>query len=253
MKLFPLFAAIAFALPGGAFGEDAQPASIYKLKNAAAAEVAQSLTAHAAHQKLEVTVVAEPVSNRLVVIGDAAAQKRVADLLTALDQAPSMVVVAMMIVEAPADFAKDSGLGDGDKWVLTPREARMLTAAIRREKEKGRMDVLSRPMLHLTDNRTGMVQIGNESEYYSILTTLRLSPKGDSVSLKIEAQFTKAKAGSTAPGDTVTPVAYKGIDSTECAESIPTGGTLVVRCARREPGKDAKDIFLIMVPAAVEK
>ena len=253
MKLRPVFVAIVFALPGGAFGQEAQPASVYKLKNVAASDVAQSVTTHAVQQKLEVTVVAEPVSNRLVVIGDAAAQKRVAGLLAALDQPLPMVVVAMIIVEAPADFAKDSGLGDGDKWVLTPREARMLTAAIRREKEKGRMDVLSRPILHLTDNRTGFMQIGNEGEYYSIHTTPQLSPKGDSVSLKIQAQFTKAKAGSTAPGETVTPVAYKGIDSTECAESIPTGGTLVVRCVRRESGKEARDIFLIMVPTAVEK
>lgn len=249
----PFLVAIVFALPGNAFGQETQPASVYKLKNVAAADVAQSVTAQALQQKLEVTIVAEPVSNRLVVIGDAAAQKRVAGLLAVLDQAPPKVIVAMMIVEAPADFAKDSGLGDGDKWVLTPREARMLTTAIRREKEKGRMGVLSRPVMHLTDNQTRFMQIGDEGEYYTIHTTPHLSPKGDSVSLKIQAQFTKAKPGSTPPGETVTPVAYKGIDSTECAESVPTGGTLVVRCARRESGKEARDIFLIMVPTAVEK
>ena len=80
-----------------------------------------------------------------------------------------------------------------------------------------------------------------------------LTPTGDSVLLKIEAQSTKVKAGSPASGEKTPSVAYKAIGTTDCVESVPMGGTLVVRGGRRRSDQVARDIFLIIVPTAVEK
>ena len=161
MNLRHLSMILMFGLTGSAFGQDAQPATVYKLRNVAAADVAKSVTGYAAQKKLTVTVVAEPVTNAVFVSGDAEQQKRVVELMTSLDKQLPTVLVSAMVVEVPLGFAEDAGLGDGDKWVLTARETKMLVAAIHREKSAKKK---SEPKMIVTDNKLAFFRCGSEFE-----------------------------------------------------------------------------------------
>ena len=80
---------IALSLTGNPAPAPVPPtATVHKLRNVAAADVAQAVTAFAAQKKLSVAVVAEPVSNTVFVAGDAAAHKTVTGIVAALDAPP---------------------------------------------------------------------------------------------------------------------------------------------------------------------
>lgn len=245
---------LAFGLTGAAYGQG-QPATVYKLRNAAAADVVKTLGADAGVKKLSETMVAEPVTNSLFVAGDAAAQKRIAELIAALDKALPSIQVTMVVLDAPADFAKDVGLGEGDKWVLTPRESAMLSAAIRREKQSGGIDVLSRPQLLLTDNQTGFYEVFSGLESVAIRTTPRISPKGESILMRVASQFTKAQAVPVTIGDPASkpvPLIEHSSQSTEATESVPTGNTLVIKAVlHKSKDKEVRGIYLILTPTVV--
>lgn len=250
-----LLVLLAFGLPGGAYGQEAQPATVYKLRNVAAADVVKTLAADAGLKKLNTTMVAEPVTNSLFVSGDAASQKRVTELLAGLDKQLPSVHAVSVVFEAPAEFAKDIGLGEGDKWVLTPREAAMFSVAMRREKQDGKVDVLSRPHLHLTDNQTGFFEVFNGLESFVIRATPRISPKGDSILLRVESEFTKAHAVPVTLGDPSSkpvPLIAHDTQSSQVTEGVPTGNTLLVRAVlRKSQNKELRGLFLVMTPTVV--
>ncbi len=218
-------------------------AAVHRLRFVAAADAAAALNAFALRQNLSVIVAPEPVSNTVLVDGDPAGRKRVAAILAALDKEPPTVVVRMLIMRAPAGFAEEVGLGEAGeaKWVLTPREVRMLTAAIRGAKEHGGIDVLSRPQLMLTDNQTGFFQVGQQpapgpgptavTDGLVTRVTPRISPDGGSVLLRVETQFSKVNPAPVVLGDGAqAPVI--DTQAIQTTESVPNGGTLVVRGAR---------------------
>ena len=101
----PLLLLLAIGFVGPAFGQEAQQASVYKLRNAAAADVVKALSADAAVKKLNPTIVAEPRTNSVFVAGDAASQKRIAELLTALDKPSPSVQSTMVVLDASSEFA----------------------------------------------------------------------------------------------------------------------------------------------------
>src|SRR6185437_9974677 len=172
----------ALALCGPAVAQSTKPeASVHKLRNIAAADAASALTAYVDKNKLPVAVVAEPISNCVMLAGEAAPIQQVARLLASLDKQPPMVVVKMIVMDAAAGFAEDTGLAEGAEthWVLTPREARMLTGAIRSGKERGKVDVLSHPQLVVANNNTGVVQMGSaETSGLTARVTPRIGSDG---------------------------------------------------------------------------
>lgn len=154
----PVAADMIQAAPAGA-------SLVYKLRNAAAADVADALTKFCCNQKRELSIVAEPVSNSLLVSASAEYLTIVASLIDKLDQEPPQVRVDVMVVRVPADFAAKAGLrtageADGMACELTAREKQMFTALLQQAKQDGRAGVLACPRLMVLDNQTGQFHVG---------------------------------------------------------------------------------------------
>ena len=125
----------------------------YKLRNVAAEDAAHALRTFLQGKKLTAVVVAEPVSNTLLVSAAPDVRKQLCDILTALDKAPAQVMVQAMVIQVPHGFAARSGLDyatlSAHKAVLSPRETKMFTGLIRGAIEHGECDILSRPQFLL--------------------------------------------------------------------------------------------------------
>lgn len=232
----PVLLALVFALSAGV---SAQPpagtqATVIKLRNTAAADVAQALTTFAGQKNLDVIVVAEPTSNTVLVKGDTTLVKQVIELIARIDREPSMVRVKATILDGPAGFAEETGLGTAAeaKWALTPREARMLTAAIGKAKDQ---TVVSKPEMVVMDNQTGFFQIADGPAAFTARVTPRVAPDGKSVLLRVETQISKPADG-------------RGTDTTsvQTTESIPTGGTLVIRGPRTKSADGSREILVVL-------
>jgi type II secretory pathway component GspD/PulD (secretin) len=217
-----LAAAVALGVATAAVAE--QPETVqYRLKNVAAADAAQALSRFAAQQALSIRIVAEPISNTLILSAVSAQLKQAIAILSGQDAQPPRVHVQMMLVRVPAGFAEDVGLGNDQKRVLSPREVSKLNTAIRRQKSEGHVDVLSRPELMTMDNQSAKVQIGSAQSGVAATITPRVSPDG-AILLRVEAQVTETS------GQVIT------TRTVETTETVQDGGTLVVR------GMHAKDV-----------
>ena len=86
-----------------------QPETVkYRLRNVAAADAARALTRFAEQKTLPIRIVAEPISNTLMLSAVSAQVKQATAVLAALDVQPPSVHVQMMLVRVPAGFAEDS-------------------------------------------------------------------------------------------------------------------------------------------------
>jgi len=228
----------AIALCGPALAQPTKPeAAVHKLRNIAAAAAANALTAFVEKKKLPVAVVAEPVSNSVMLAGDAAPIRQVAELLASLDKQPPSVVAQIQVLEAPGGFAEDTGLGEGAEanWVLTPREVRMLTAAIRSGKARLEVDVLSRPQLMAADNTTGVVQIGGtEADSLTARVAPRIGSDG-TVLLRVETEVKRTSKGKSEA------------ETVQATGKIADGGTLVMRGARTKTAGGGTSETLVIV------
>lgn len=230
MRAF-LAALIATTVAGTAAAQPKPEATVHRLRNISAEDAAKAVSAFAEQTKLPVAVVAEPVSNSVMVAGAADAIKRAGELLKKLDTPPPMVLVQALILEAPAGFAEGVGLEAGEKWTLTAREARMLSIGIREAKARDGVDILSRPQIMVQNNQTGIVQVGGQTA----TITPRLSPNG--ILLRAEARTTTTGACTR---------------SIQTTEAIPDGGTLVFRGGRTKTATgDAREILIVLTPHRV--
>jgi type II secretory pathway component GspD/PulD (secretin) len=223
-------------------------AAVHRLRNVAATDAAHALNAFALEQNLTVIAAPEPVSNTVLLSGRASDRNRAAALLATLDQEPPTAVAQMAVMRVPAGFAEDAGLGEGNetKWVLTPREARMLAAAVRREKERGQLEVLSRPTLTVADNQTGFVQTGDGTTGLTARLTPRVAADGGSVAVRVETQVAAANPTPVLLGDGVRVRAFDA-QTIQAVESVPNGGTLVVRGPRSKTADGgATEVLLVL-------
>lgn len=226
---------ISLALVGAASAQQPNKpeASVHRLKHIAAVDAAKALTAFADQKKLAATVVAEPVSNNVMIAGEPSAHKQLVEVLTGLDKEPPAFVAQMLFMEVPAGFVEDIGLGEESetKWVLTPREVRMLTAAIRTAKAKGDIDVLSRPQVQVINNQTGFVEVGGGADTLKAHVTPRVLPEG--VQLRVDTQIKKVKG--------------TGAQAIRAMETVPNDATLVMRGARTKTTDGVAREVLVVV------
>jgi hypothetical protein len=213
-----LAASVALGLTAAARAQQSSNL-VYKLRQVAAVDAAQALAEFAARSNLALAVFAEPVSNAVLLSADPAPLQQATAMLAALDVRPPMLRMRMTLVRVPAEFAEEAGLGAEDKWVLTAREARMLDAAVRRGKPEGGVEVLSRPQLMTLDNQAAQVQISSDAGGISASVIPRVAPDG-TVSLQMEARLAGASGQAS------------DVQTIQAAESVPVGGTLVVRGMR---------------------
>src|SRR5262249_25605973 len=116
-------------------------------------------------EKLPVTVVAEPVSNTVLVSASQDQIQQVLMLIEKIDQAPPSVQMDLLVVQVPADFMEKAGLrgadaSDARPCELTDRERQMFHALLRQARQEGTVKFLSEPRLMVLDNQTGYIQVG---------------------------------------------------------------------------------------------
>jgi type II secretory pathway component GspD/PulD (secretin) len=231
---FRMLLAAAAALGVATAAVAQQPETVqYRLKNVAAADAAQALTRFAEQKTLSLRIVAEPLSNTLILSAPSAQLKEVTTVLSALDAPPPRVHVQLMLVRVPAGFAEDIGLGNDNKRVLTSHEVRKLKAAIRRQKSEGRVDLLSRPELMTIDNQTATVQIGNADSGVAASITPRVSPDG-AILLRVETELKETSGQVT------------NVQAVETTVAVRDGSTLVVRGMRSKDGAGDTEVLTVL-------
>ena len=236
MMVQQLVVMLAMGLASATSGLQPQQVTVHKLKFVAAEDVAKVVTKYAEFKNLSVELSTDLRTNSVIVTGDLAQQKQVVGVIAAIDKEPETTLVKVTILKAPATFADDVGLGAGALWVLTLREAKMLTAQINSQHDK-RVEVKSTSQLLLSDNRQGFLHhTGNEKEQL-IQVTKRIIPDKGSNLLRIQYQFTLP---TQTPNATDTRLFVAMV-------SVKDAHTVVVRGPRvSKANEDVRDIFIIM-------
>lgn len=187
----------------------------------------------------EPVVVPRPVPEAVVRASQAENDTMVRRAAFAEEHQPQVLVTALF-VKVPAGFAESAGISasaEEGKWVLNEREARMLTATLRREKAS--CEVLSRPQLLVPDRRPGSLQIGQDGPVARSLT-LNLIPaisRDGTIRLQIQNRQVEQVAG---------PVVRMKASMIETSESVPTGGTLVIRGV--VPADEESELLIVLTP-----
>ena len=228
---------------------DGATSDAVKLRNVAAADMPKMFEAYIAHNKLSVKVVAEPLSNSVLVEGEPAERKLVCDLLAKIDKPPAQFHMQMLFVKVPAGFARDCGIADGTEgtWVLTPREVRMFGVAIREAKARDGLEVLSRPQLQVSDNQTGFAQVGEENNGITARVTPRSGADGTPVLVRLETKITEPGEAVVVAGAGKLPAV--NAQTTFTTAMVPVGGTFLVRVAtgKKADGTATETLMLLTV------
>jgi type II secretory pathway component GspD/PulD (secretin) len=218
--------------------------AICKLRNVAAADVVHTLTEFLGQDRQGVTLVAEPVSNTVLVQADLNRLHPLMKIVHELDQAPEQVEVRAMIVQVPTGFTQKIGVATGPNeggWLLTDRETRMLNAAILAE-PKG--EILSRPTLRVANNQTGFTQVGQNYNGQMLGETIRVTPRilpDNSVLLRTEIQHSEVCPTLVDLGNGQGRPAFN-CTSVETTHTMSLGSTMVYQ----QIGKNGHDILVIL-------
>lgn len=232
------FAAVVtgLALCGAAFAQTKPETAVRKLRNIAAADAVVELKTLIEKQKLPVAVVAEPVSNSVMLAGDAASILKVSDLLATLDKEQPQVLASIVVMDAPVGFAEEVILGESTEtnWVLTARETRMLNAGIRLGKQSYGLEILSRPQLSLINNQSGTMSV-ECAEMDKLNTTITPQFANDGT-VKIGVEFQRTIFGQAG-------------EKIQASKQVADGGTMVIRGPRTkdENGKLRETLFIVTI------
>jgi type II secretion system protein D len=189
---------------------------VYRLRNAQAQEVgtairtfldqerqkvAQVLGADAvgtAQRMLEreIAVVAEPVSNTLLISASPRYFESVLELIEELDQPQAQVLIQVLVAEVSLDSALDLGLEwtyngipfaagieiSEAAWIETGFSSAVTggdySFLFRALEDKGRLEVLSRPQIVTADNKPASINIG---QTIPLITDSRVTERGDTI------------------------------------------------------------------------
>jgi type II secretory pathway component GspD/PulD (secretin) len=298
---------------------------VYKLRNAAAADVAtalqtfmtnslnvyqgaQFLSAYAQLQR-NVVIVAEPVSNTIMVSATPQYFSELKRIIERIDAQPPQVVIQVMIaevqltnneevgveygVQSPVLFRRGGslnfnttsalassnvspgvvayqGLGNlgvgrasslGPGGFVFSAQSDSFSLLVRALKAQGRIDILSRPHLHVTDNQTGYINVGQNYptptgttitnglsqtgvQYVPIGIILRVTPRinpDGKVLMRVEPQVSNVAPSTVAVGNGINAPIFnqETVETTVLAadgETIIIGGLINKQDSRNETG-----------------
>lgn len=209
----------------------ASASAVYKLRNIAAADAVKAVGGYLSCNRMQGTLVAEPVTNCVYISAEKAVQNQVVTLLRALDAPPRQVLIQAVVVQVPWGFLSDIGMSDdadrANVLTLTPRELNLFNTQLRKAKNR---DIISRPQIVVADNQTGHIRVGQTEHIragYEIIAgpkgqtlafkenpvetglklqvTPRIDPKGETVLLRVESSWTKVGANVSAAPLTLPP------------------------------------------------
>ena len=299
---------------------------VYKLRNAAAADVATALTAfitqslavytgaafNSAYLQLQrnVVIVAEPVSNTIMISATPQYFSEMKRIIERIDAQPPQVVIQVLIVDvqltnneeigveygvqSPLLFQRGSslnfnttsalptgavgtgvvgfqGLGNlgvgrasstgGAGGLVFSAQSESFNLLVRALKAQGRIDILSRPQIHVTDNQTGYISVGQSYptptgqvlsntgsqtgvQYVPTGITMRVTPRinpDGKVLMRVEPQVSSVATStvSVAPGVNAPIFNQETVETTVLAadgETIVIGGLITKTDSRTESG-----------------
>ena len=149
-------------------------------------------------------------------------------------EAVPTIAVSAMVVEVPHNFAKDVGLGEGEHWVLSARETKLLTATINREKTAVKR---SEPSLRVSDKAIAFFSGGSRDRYEAAITP-RISAAGDNFTLTIESKNTHARSDNGTDTQSVI-----------VTQSVPVGSAVVVRTAVWKSETETRELLFVVTPS----
>jgi hypothetical protein len=190
-----------------------------------------------------------------------------------------MIGIQAMCMQATDGFCERIGVADekdtATVWVLSRREVRMLNALIRTEKEKGSLDVLSRPQLTCSDNQTATVQVGEDVQVpvnvsvetkekdgttisqtkmatCTVGSIIRVTPRGlPDGTILLDVQFHRTTLHPTPVdlGNGTTTPAFN-IQSVKVSVLVTDGGTALIRGGRvpSADGKNKHELIWLLTP-----
>lgn len=302
----------------------ARHSDVYKLRNAAAADVATALTAfitqslavysgaafNSAYLQLQrnVVIVAEPVSNTIMISATPQYFSEMKRIIERIDAQPPQVVIQVLVadvqltnneeigvefgVQSPLIFQRGSslnfnttaalptgavgtgvvgfqGLGNlgvgrssanGGGFIFSA-QSESFNLLVRALKAQGRIDILSQPLLHVSDNQTGYINVGQSFptptnstqtltgvqtgvEYRDIGITMRVTPRVNpdgKVLLRVEPEVSSVAPSTVAVGPGVNAPIFNTntVQTTVLAadgETIVIGGLISKQDNRSEVG-----------------
>ena len=305
---------------------------VYKLRSAAAADVAAAITSFISQQttlvnaqyqtvfqtiQRQTVVIPEPVSNTLLITASPQLFQQIAEIVMKIDAPPPQVIVQVLIAEvqlndneefgievgiqSPVLFARSStggapgtpgfnfnttaalpnttnaqpttvgfqGLGNlgvgragasGAGGFVFSAASDTVNVLVRALKQQGRIDLMSRPQLTLTDNQTGFFQVGSQFprittstltgvgtaqqsiEYVDIGIVLRVTPRispDGKVLMRVEPQISSANPVQVNLGGntSASPIDIQTVQTTVLAsdgETVMLGGLISKRDLKNE-------------------
>jgi type II secretion system protein D len=189
---------------------------VYRLRNAQAQEVATAVRtfldqerqrvsqvlgqeAVGTAQRLlerEIAVVAEPISNTLLLSASPRYFDSIRNLIKELDMPQPQVLIQVLVAEVSLDSALDLGLEwtyknipfaagidiSEAKWIETGFSSAVTggdySFLFRALEDKGRLEVLSRPQIVTADNKPAVINIG---QTIPLITDSRVTERGDTI------------------------------------------------------------------------
>jgi type II secretion system protein D len=189
---------------------------VYRLRNAQAQEVATAIRtfldqertrvstvlgteAVGTAQRLlerEIAVVAEPISNTLLISASPRYFESITNLIHELDTPQPQVLIQVLVAEVSLDSALDLGLEwtykgvpfaagidiSESKWIATGFSSAVTggdySFLFRALEDKGRLEVLSRPQIVTADNKPAVINIG---QTIPLITDSRVTERGDTI------------------------------------------------------------------------
>ena len=196
--------------------------------------------------------------------------------------ADRMIAIQALCLQAPEGFCERIGLVDEasrpqpgltpEGWILSRRESRMLTALIRAEKEKGGVEILSRPQIITSDKQAAFVQTGHEVpvpvnvskngavavgavEARQVGHILRVTPQvlpNGTILLVAEMQHTSVAPQLVELGNGVNSPVFN-IQTVKTNSLVPDGGSAVVQVSTLRPDDGKKsEVFWVLTPQIVK-
>jgi type II secretion system protein D len=189
---------------------------VYRLRNAQATEVATAIRTFLEQERSRVTqvlgaeavgtaqrllereiaVVAEPISNTLLISASPRYFESITNLIHELDTPQPQVLIQVLVAEVSLDSALDLGLEwtykgvpfaagidiSESKWIATGFSSAVTggdySFLFRALEDKGRLEVLSRPQIVTADNKPAIINIG---QTIPLITDSRVTERGDTI------------------------------------------------------------------------
>lgn len=217
-----------------------QPIAGRNAKFVGADEIAKSLANYGVtKQTVAYTATVGLLPSTVVVNGVRMNLSQGISVTLAVDNEPTRTRMELSVVEVPTNFMEQVGLGDGVKWNLSAREAKMLHAVINSRVGKD-VAIRSTTQVVTKENQSGYLHGESVPVEYQMRTLPRVSPQNGSIEVEFQALHPKRSTHNSG--------AVQMVSSFRSAMLVPKGDTYVYRASL--PNKPHDVLILVKLDKA---